>query len=123
LIDERFRHDRKDHEALAVPRVQCPPAAAAAARSQLAKRWSSTDGALMGERQPVTERPQLLDSVLDRDLIAYVELAGLDDGILTERDDVGQKPPSGRLDTYSKDVITTDPKGRLVVLRRQQWRP
>jgi hypothetical protein len=43
----------------------------------------------------VTERPQLLDSVLNRDLLAYVELAELDDGILMEGDDVGQKPPSG----------------------------
>ena len=42
----------------------------------------------MGKRQPVTERPQLLDSVLDRDLLAYVEPAQLDDGILMERDDV-----------------------------------
>ncbi|MDA8039651.1 MAG: hypothetical protein M0Z69_10930 [Actinomycetota bacterium] len=47
-----------------MPRVQRPPAAAAAARSQL------------------------LDSVLDRDLLAYVELAELDDSMLMERDDV-----------------------------------
>jgi hypothetical protein len=42
----------------------------------------------MRKRQAVTERPQLLDSVLDRDLLAYVDLAELDDGILVERDDV-----------------------------------
>jgi len=93
LIDERFWDNRKDCKALIVTRVRRTPAAAAAARSQFAKRWSATNGTLMGKGQPLTESAQLLDGVLDRDLLAHVELAELCDCILMNSDDVRQKPP------------------------------
>jgi hypothetical protein len=89
-VDLGFGGDGEDDEPLSNSGVERPPPATSATRAQLAQRGPLADGALMRERQLVSQSDEFVPGVLDGLLIPGVKAEQLAHGVLVEVNGVGQ---------------------------------
>src|SRR5688572_16480530 len=93
-VDLGFWGDGEDDEPLSNPGVERPPPATPTRRTQLPQRGPSVNGALMRERQSISQGNEFVPRVLNGLLVPGVKAEQLAHGVLVEVNDAGRAGPS-----------------------------